>query len=74
MGTYCVSAVDKPDKNPLLAHGMTLQLLTKETKAGGTRSGDIPPGRDGEGGGGVRPESRKAPLLQFRSAAFQNFK
>lgn len=72
MGTYCVSAVDKPDKNPLLTYGVMLQLLTKETKARGLRAAT--PGRDGGGGGGVRPESPSAPLLWFVSVAFQNFK
>lgn len=53
-----MSAVDKPDKNPLLTDGVMLQLLTKETKAGGLRAAT---GRDG--GGGVRLESPGAPLL-----------
>ena len=50
MGTYCVSAVDKPDKNPLLTYGVMLQLLTKETKARGLRAAT--PGTDGGGGAG----------------------
>lgn len=51
MDTYCVSAVDKPDKNPLLTRGVTLQLLTKETKAGGLRAATLRGGMVGVGAG-----------------------
>lgn len=51
MGTYCVSAVDKPDKNPLLAHGITLQLLTKEANAGGLGAATLRGGMVGVGAG-----------------------